>query len=140
MFFVAILAFVWTTGSISDNPQPPSSRPELVIRIVITAIFALGLLYFALIVFTFKSYGNGKQFPQSNVGTPPRITAAIPLTAGNTDNVPGINLSPISPLGPGVNALQLYEAQNSGSGSSGRDDLEKQDIFDGPGRTASPRL
>ncbi|THH05929.1 hypothetical protein EW145_g4438 [Phellinidium pouzarii] len=55
-FFVAILAFVWTSGSSADNPEPPSRRVEIGPRVLISAFFVLGLAYFALIIREFKSY------------------------------------------------------------------------------------
>ncbi|OCH93266.1 hypothetical protein OBBRIDRAFT_338693 [Obba rivulosa] len=57
-FCVAILAFVWRTGS-SDDPHPRaplSPRQALGVRIAITTIFALGLVNFVMIIRTFKTY------------------------------------------------------------------------------------
>lgn len=61
-FIVAILSFVWRSGS-SNDPDPngnitTSSRAALGPRIAITCVLALGLIYFALIVKTLRSYGT----------------------------------------------------------------------------------
>lgn len=61
-FCVAILSYVWRTGS-SDDPadgtRPPLSPGQAVaVRTVITAVFALGLIYFVMIVRTFASWGE----------------------------------------------------------------------------------
>lgn len=60
IFFIAsILSFVWRTGSIHDPPDrsPLSPRAALGPRIAITGVFALGMVYFAMIVKTLKRYG-----------------------------------------------------------------------------------
>lgn len=61
-FCIAILSYIWRTGS-SDDPADGMRTPltpgqALAVRIVITAVFALGLVYFVLIVRTFASYGE----------------------------------------------------------------------------------
>ncbi|TFY76837.1 hypothetical protein EWM64_g7176 [Hericium alpestre] len=67
-FVVSILSFVWRTGSTGDpssddpgeNPRILSQRQALGPRVAITAVLALGLVYFAMIVMTFRSYGSGR--------------------------------------------------------------------------------
>ncbi|KZV87320.1 hypothetical protein EXIGLDRAFT_652286 [Exidia glandulosa HHB12029] len=55
-FCVAMLAFLWTSGT--DRPPTPLTGNEaLVPRIIVTAIFCLGAIYFVLVVHTFQSYG-----------------------------------------------------------------------------------
>ncbi|KAI0313576.1 hypothetical protein OF83DRAFT_1065264, partial [Amylostereum chailletii] len=62
-FLVAILSFVWRTGSTGDptddeqNARALSPAQSLGPRITITCLFAMGLVYFALVVQTFRSYG-----------------------------------------------------------------------------------
>lgn len=56
-FFAAILSFVWTSGSSNDNPQNPSSKIDLIPRVIVTALFALGAVYFILVIRSFRSYG-----------------------------------------------------------------------------------
>jgi len=57
-FLTAIMAFVWTSGSASDNPTPPSRKTEWIPRAIITAVFILGAVYFCFVVRTFSSYGS----------------------------------------------------------------------------------
>lgn len=59
-FFAAILSFVWTSGSSNNNPQAPSPRIELIPRIIVTALFALGMVYFVLVIRSFRSYGSAR--------------------------------------------------------------------------------
>ena len=61
-FCFAIMSYVWRTGS-SDDPSDgvrpqPAPHQALGLRVVLTAVFALGLVYFILIVRTFGSYGE----------------------------------------------------------------------------------
>ena len=115
MFFVAILAFVWTTGSLSDSPQPPSTRIELIPRVIITALFALGLLYFVLIVIAFKAYGGpAKPYKDMLDASPVIPNIALPNLNGQVSaNAPG-------------SSTQAADARHSGS--SYKDDLEKQNV------------
>ncbi|TFY67068.1 hypothetical protein EVJ58_g1864 [Rhodofomes roseus] len=57
-FCVSILSFVWRTGAAADqNPPTPLTRAQaLGVRTAITAVFALGLLCFAMIIRTFRAY------------------------------------------------------------------------------------
>ncbi|KAJ3560866.1 hypothetical protein NP233_g10554 [Leucocoprinus birnbaumii] len=60
IFMVAILSFVWRTGSEADPPngRPPlSTTAALGPRIAITFLSFIGLVYLVLIVRTLKSYG-----------------------------------------------------------------------------------
>ena len=59
-FIVSILAFVWRTGAVNDPIQsaPLSVQVALIPRVVITAVFVLGLIYFVLIVRTLQTYGS----------------------------------------------------------------------------------
>jgi len=65
-FFTAIMSFVWTSGSSSDNPQPPSARIETIPRVIVSFIFVAGLVYFALVIRTFANYGGLR--PQLELG------------------------------------------------------------------------
>ncbi|KAI0051467.1 hypothetical protein FA95DRAFT_1554561 [Auriscalpium vulgare] len=69
-FIVSILSFVWRTGSTDDpsadgpNPRALSPRQALGPRLAITLTLALGLFYFAMVIQTFKSYGDsGPRLP-----------------------------------------------------------------------------
>ncbi|KZT74619.1 hypothetical protein DAEQUDRAFT_201826 [Daedalea quercina L-15889] len=57
-FCVSILSFVWRTGAAADQTPPaPLTRGQAIgVRTAITAVFALGLLCFAMIIRTFRSY------------------------------------------------------------------------------------
>lgn len=61
-FCVAIMSYVWRTGSSADPPdgvRPPLSPGQaLAVRIVLSTIFVLGVVYFILILRTFSSYGE----------------------------------------------------------------------------------
>jgi len=62
-FIISILSFVWRTGSTNDPPDPPGRSPlsptaSLVVRIALTALFGLGMVYFAMIVNTLRKYGT----------------------------------------------------------------------------------
>lgn len=61
IFFIeAILAFVWRTGSVNDPEQRTGlSEPGAnALRVLITALLVLGLVYLALIITTLRSYGR----------------------------------------------------------------------------------
>ncbi|EJD42373.1 hypothetical protein AURDEDRAFT_185998 [Auricularia subglabra TFB-10046 SS5] len=55
-FCAAMLAFLWTSGT-DDPPKPLPPGDALIPRIIVTAVFALGGLYFILVIRTFRSYG-----------------------------------------------------------------------------------
>ncbi|KAJ7498068.1 hypothetical protein B0H11DRAFT_1715205 [Mycena galericulata] len=58
-FFVCIMSFIWLTGSTQDSVDiVVSPRAVLGLRIGLTVVFALGLIYFVLIVRTFHRYGD----------------------------------------------------------------------------------
>ena len=59
LFISSILSFAWRTGSVSDptNPPPLGTQAALGLRIVITCVLLLGLVYLAMIVRTFQKYG-----------------------------------------------------------------------------------
>lgn len=55
-FSAAILSFVWTSGSDHDAVNPPKNSVELDPRIIISAIFGIGVLYLILVIYSFSSY------------------------------------------------------------------------------------
>lgn len=73
LFVVCILSFVWRTGSVADTQQPVRLSPggALVARIAITAVFALGMFFMAMIVRTLKRYGAHEERPSSSMGKMP---------------------------------------------------------------------
>jgi len=56
-FCVAILAFIWTTGT-NKPVEPPSVERAIGPRVVVTVIFALGCWIFICIVRTFRSWAD----------------------------------------------------------------------------------
>ncbi|KAF5372319.1 hypothetical protein D9615_009240 [Tricholomella constricta] len=56
-FFSCVMSFVWRTGFTGDPVLEVSPSAALGIRIGITAVFTLGIVYFLLIVNTFRRYG-----------------------------------------------------------------------------------
>ena len=131
-FFIAIISFIWTTGSSTDNPQAPSPRVDLAPRIIITAIFVLGLIYFCLVINTFKSYGEKRP----HIDMSPHVGHIQLPEVRNT------------PTSAAVNALDLTGVENDGrqqrasmnSAKDGKNDLEKVTVLDDRGRRVSPRL
>lgn len=61
-FCVAILSYIWRTGSADDPTDgtyaPLSSGQALAVRTALTTIFGFGLVYFILILRTFATYGE----------------------------------------------------------------------------------
>ncbi|EGO01437.1 hypothetical protein SERLA73DRAFT_70623 [Serpula lacrymans var. lacrymans S7.3] len=60
LFVATILSFVWRTGSTADPATPNSLPPPGATgpRVAITAVFVVGMIYFALIIKTLKRYGR----------------------------------------------------------------------------------
>ncbi|KAK7031663.1 hypothetical protein R3P38DRAFT_2522605 [Favolaschia claudopus] len=58
-FLISIMSFVWLSGSTQDAVDfSVSFRAALGPRIALTVVFALGIIYFVLIVRTFHRYGD----------------------------------------------------------------------------------
>lgn len=57
-FIVAIMSFVWRTGARGDSHPPLPRVAEYGPRVFITCQLLLGLVYFALVIRTFRSYGE----------------------------------------------------------------------------------
>ncbi|KLO13838.1 hypothetical protein SCHPADRAFT_827372 [Schizopora paradoxa] len=129
-FFTAIMSYVWTSGSASDNPQPPSSRVETIPRVIITALFIVGLVYFALVVRTFANYGGMR--PQLDLGDNfDGVQSPVQSPAGTT-TIPPIPLPHIgSAVQHGVGAMvaatsrAVKKEQTISHGHSPQLDVEK---------------
>lgn len=83
IFMVAILSFVWRTGSESDPPQRPplGQTAALGTRVAITFVVFVGMIYLILIIQTLKSYGiNGSS---QNILTSPQTRLGV---LGTTDH------------------------------------------------------
>jgi hypothetical protein len=52
------MSFVWHTGAKGESNAPLSARQELGPRIGITCQLVLGLVYYALVMRTFRNYGE----------------------------------------------------------------------------------
>ena len=57
-FCVAILSFIWRTGSENDTSNPLTARQALGPRVAISAVFAFGLFNFCMILCTFGTYSH----------------------------------------------------------------------------------
>jgi len=59
LYIACILSFVWRAGTTNhEQTYVLSSRAELGIRIAFSAVFGLGVVYFALVIRTFWQYGD----------------------------------------------------------------------------------
>ena len=79
-FCVSILSFVWRTGAAADqNPPAPLTRTQAIgVRTGITAVFALGLVCFAMIIRTFRSYhGHRRRLEDPLFGERGRAPIAV---------------------------------------------------------------
>ncbi|KAJ7215369.1 hypothetical protein GGX14DRAFT_326734, partial [Mycena pura] len=60
LFVTCIMAFTWRTGAVND-PDPGTPISPIVargLRIAVSAVLVLGLIYFFLVVETFRKYGD----------------------------------------------------------------------------------
>ncbi|KAL1742458.1 hypothetical protein HDZ31DRAFT_65949 [Schizophyllum fasciatum] len=59
LFLVSIMTFVWRAGTADERTAPAASFTQaLAPRVVISAVLALGAVYFVLVVQTFARYGD----------------------------------------------------------------------------------
>lgn len=58
LFVVCVMTFVWRTGSGNDPSLPLPSQVVFGLRIAISAVLSLGILYLVLILHTFSRYGG----------------------------------------------------------------------------------
>ncbi|KAH7099328.1 hypothetical protein BKA62DRAFT_314628 [Auriculariales sp. MPI-PUGE-AT-0066] len=65
-FIVTILAFLWTSGT-TNPPHTPSWDQALGPRVFVTCVFVLGLVYFLLVITTFRSYGLSRRNMRSHL-------------------------------------------------------------------------
>lgn len=120
-FIISILSYVWRSGSTNDptGGEWPRLTPtqSLGPRLLVTAIVALGLVYFALIVKTFTKYG--KSGVTENISRGRERLRRPPLRHTGTDV--GLGLG----LGLGVGAgIAIPVGSNESRGS----DVEKGDV------------
>ena len=59
MYIVCIMSLVWRTGTTDDaNRGPMTPEDAFALRIIVTAVLSLGLIYLALIASTLRRYGT----------------------------------------------------------------------------------
>ncbi|KAF9466846.1 hypothetical protein BDZ94DRAFT_1157137, partial [Collybia nuda] len=58
LFVTSILVYVWQTGSDHGHVLQLSPTMALGPRVAVTGLFGLGMLYFILIIFTLRRYGD----------------------------------------------------------------------------------
>jgi hypothetical protein len=118
-FIATILSFVWRTGSEKDPEERPPLTTEIVLvpRVLITAAFVVGIVYFALIVKTLKSYGTSGYGPQHkwrilarmNLDSDARARTGLGISGGAGD---GSYFSPgSSPRSVGFELDNLVDAR-----------------------------
>ena len=57
LFIACFVSFVWRSGVTSTTPPGISDRNLLAIRITITVVLGIGVVYGILIMTTFRKYG-----------------------------------------------------------------------------------
>lgn len=59
LYIICIMSFIWRTGSPSAPPPAPlSDQGLLTVRVIITIVLGVGFIYGALIISTFRHYGE----------------------------------------------------------------------------------
>ena len=122
-FCFAIMSYVWRTGSSDDPPDgvrpQPAPHQALGLRVVLTAVFALGLVYFILIVRTFGSYGERETgWRRSWLATlPPEFESAQEPVSGD---LPTIWMRPEKGVRAPVSSPETIAKQASGASASAR--------------------
>ena len=133
-FFVSILSFVWTTGSRTDEQHLPSDNVANALRIVITTLVGIGLVYFALIVRTFSNYGkrcknrkgNGTRTGTGAMGLGSNREAEVRSLQGVMNSFVG-NGGEIGGVG-NVGGVGSQDASAKGYSVSENGDLEKGNL------------
>ncbi|TFK28594.1 hypothetical protein FA15DRAFT_665038 [Coprinopsis marcescibilis] len=125
LFLVAILSFVWRTGS--DADPPPGERPPLSAkyalgpRIAITSVFTLGMVYLFLIISTLKRYGTsrGKAAEAMLRAGSPEVVKTV--TAGAVGDVGGSLAAVAVPAGLVEDGQGLLADSSGGPVQRGRE-------------------
>ncbi|KAG8935476.1 hypothetical protein FRC02_008027 [Tulasnella sp. 418] len=81
-FCVAIMSYIWTTGT-DHEPSPIPSHIAFIPRTIITVLFCIGILYFYLIIQTFQSYAD--EWPVED-DTPVQDQTQVGQGGTNTNN------------------------------------------------------
>jgi hypothetical protein len=131
-FLIAIMSFVWRTGARGDSHPPLLRVAEYGPRVGITCQLLLGLVYIALVIRTFRSYGESGR----KARIVRRLTdAQIELETmreerGVLANAAGIGRIPVresDPEGPATDDARDPGPRSRGSGGGGRRRGEKTD-------------
>jgi hypothetical protein len=128
-FIIAIMSFVWRTGARGDSHPPLPRVAEYGPRVGVTCQLLLGLVYFALVMRTFRSYGeSGRKARVVRRFTDAQIELE---TRGVLANAASISRIPVRESEPEELATtddaRDRGRRSRGSGGSGRRRGEKTD-------------
>ena len=136
-FVIAIMSFVWRTGARGESHPPLSHVAEYGPRVGITCQLFLGLVYLALVIRTFRSYGEKgrkarvvRRFTDAQIELETRREWARERERGVLANAAGISRIPAresDPEDPTTDDARDPGRQSRGSGGSGRRQGEKTD-------------
>ncbi|KAL6304139.1 hypothetical protein BKA93DRAFT_311003 [Sparassis latifolia] len=137
-FCIAILSFVWRTGSQADeNPPPPLNAQQAIgVRTAITIVFIFGVVNFVMIVSTFVSYGEvrrdrrrGREEKRGDRGRERRDGMDESRERGRMRDVKGG--TPGSMVGLGLTGLGEHEIGSGSVAGIVREevDLEKREFL-----------
>lgn len=136
-FVVAIMSFVWRTGARGESQPPLSHEAEYGPRIGITCQLLLGLVYLALVIRTFKSYGERgrkarvvRRFADAQIELETRRGWARERERSVLANAAGISRMPVrdsdadEPTTDDARERDPGERRSRGSGRGGKADNE----------------
>lgn len=136
-FLVAIISFVWRTGARGESHPPLPRGAEYGPRIGITCLLLLGLVYFAFVIRTFRSYGESgrkarvvRRLTDAQIELETRRELERERETGVLGNAAGISRIRVRESEP--EELTTDDARDGGrrsrgSGGSGRRHGEKSD-------------
>jgi hypothetical protein len=136
-FVFAIMSFVWRTGARGDSHPPLPRVAEYGPRVGITCQLLLGLVYFAFVIRTFRSYGESgrkarvvRRLTDAQIELATRREWERERERGVLANAAGISRIPVRESEP--EELNTDDARDRGrrsrgSGGSGRRRGEKTD-------------
>ena len=133
-FVVAIMSFVWRTGARGDSHPPLPRGAEYGPRVGITCQLLLGLVYFALVIQTFRSYGGSarkarvvRRLTDAQVETETRREWERERERGVLGNATGISRIRVGESEPEELAMDDGRDLGRRSRGSGRHHGEKSD-------------
>ncbi|KAF9525924.1 hypothetical protein CPB83DRAFT_507209 [Crepidotus variabilis] len=118
LYLVCIMSFIWRTSSAdSAPPQPLSPGGLLAVRIVLTVVLGLGVVYSVLIILTFRRYGEAmdRQWKERIDGWLEEKSLHIPIfqSAGGYNGVP--EPQPVNSNSPPPPSSPLHPPQRAPS-------------------------